>query len=556
MPHLVARQQEDRLPGRAPEHAGTWTSRRRSRSRWTRTGFCLPPGQRVPAWSPDSKWIAYSKRLPNYLSTIFVYSLADGKSHQLTDGLSDARYPVFDKDGKYLYFTASTDSGPSLEPDIRIGQPAADAQHLRRGALEEPSRRRSPRRATRSAPPSPVTDKPADSRREETGGRRRGTGEADAAGRRVTGAGRHDRLRQDQPAHPRDADAGPQLHRPSGRQGGHPAGARSAGARLRASDRNDGAPLRSAAAARRTSLVSGVRFFEVSANGEKIADRAGRIAGRFRTSGRCRLRGPGSGAPALAAAPAERPAASRHLHAAHRRHRSAVRSDASSGSRCITTRGGSSASSSTIRTCTASTSRPRSRRYEPYLASVQSRRDLNYVFADMIGEITVGHLDVGGGDVPDVRTHRHGPARRRLHDRERPLPLRARLRRRELEPRPPGAADAAGRERSGGRVPAGGQRPRRPRDRQRLQLLRGDGRQERPAPGRTESRRIGRARGDRRAGRQRSAPAQPGVDRRQPPQGRRGHRRQGRLRLHARHGVRRAARTSPATTTRRSARRR
>ena len=44
------------------------------------------------------------------------------------------------------------------------------------------------------------------------------------------------------------------------------------------------------------------------------------------------------------------------------------------------------------------------KRYEPYLASVQSRRDLNYVFADMMGEITVGHLNVGGGDVPDVRT--------------------------------------------------------------------------------------------------------------------------------------------------------
>ena len=81
--------------------------------------YLFPQGQRVPVWSPDSKWIAYSKRLPNYLSTIFVHSLADGKSRQLTDGLSDARYPAFDKDGKHLFFTASTDSGPSLEPDLR-----------------------------------------------------------------------------------------------------------------------------------------------------------------------------------------------------------------------------------------------------------------------------------------------------------------------------------------------------------------------------------------------------------------------------------------------------
>ena len=42
--------------------------------------------------------------------------------------------------------------------------------------------------------------------------------------------------------------------------------------------------------------------------------------------------------------------------------------------------------------------------YEPYLESVMSRRDLNYVFADMMGEITVGHLNVGGGDVPETKT--------------------------------------------------------------------------------------------------------------------------------------------------------
>src|SRR5262249_32319493 len=37
---------------------------------------------------------------------------------QITDGMSDAKDPVFDKDGRYLYFTASTDSGPSLQPDV------------------------------------------------------------------------------------------------------------------------------------------------------------------------------------------------------------------------------------------------------------------------------------------------------------------------------------------------------------------------------------------------------------------------------------------------------
>jgi len=75
-------------------------------------------GDLVPSWAPDSKWLAYTKRLPNYLGAIFLYSLETGKSSRITDGMSDARNPVFDKNGKYLYFTASTDSGASLQPDI------------------------------------------------------------------------------------------------------------------------------------------------------------------------------------------------------------------------------------------------------------------------------------------------------------------------------------------------------------------------------------------------------------------------------------------------------
>jgi tricorn protease len=35
--------------------------------------------------------------------------------------------------------------------------------------------------------------------------------------------------------------------------------------------------------------------------------------------------------------------------------------------------------------------------YEPYLAGVGNRDDLNYLFAEMLGEITVSHLAIGGG---------------------------------------------------------------------------------------------------------------------------------------------------------------
>lgn len=62
-------------------------------------------------WSADSCWLTYNRILPNMLHAVFVYSLHTKKATQITDGMSDARYPVFDKGGKYLYFAASTDLG-------------------------------------------------------------------------------------------------------------------------------------------------------------------------------------------------------------------------------------------------------------------------------------------------------------------------------------------------------------------------------------------------------------------------------------------------------------
>lgn len=64
------------------------------------------------AWSPDSKWLTYSKNLKNRMRAIFIYSLAEKKAYQITDGLADCISPKFDAGGKYLYFLASTDYGP------------------------------------------------------------------------------------------------------------------------------------------------------------------------------------------------------------------------------------------------------------------------------------------------------------------------------------------------------------------------------------------------------------------------------------------------------------
>lgn len=93
--------------------------------------YQMRAGSITGAWSPDSQWIAYSKVLPNQLSAIHLYSLASGKSSQMTDGMSDATNPVFDRDGKYLYFTASTNSGASLGLDVRaVGATATSSVYV------------------------------------------------------------------------------------------------------------------------------------------------------------------------------------------------------------------------------------------------------------------------------------------------------------------------------------------------------------------------------------------------------------------------------------------
>ncbi|MBL4658665.1 MAG: PDZ domain-containing protein, partial [Flavobacteriales bacterium] len=66
-------------------------------------------------WSPDSKWIVYTKITVTNFKRIYLYSLEQAKSFPLTDGLSNASDPIFDPNGKYIYFLASTDAGPVVD---------------------------------------------------------------------------------------------------------------------------------------------------------------------------------------------------------------------------------------------------------------------------------------------------------------------------------------------------------------------------------------------------------------------------------------------------------
>jgi tricorn protease len=73
--------------------------------------FDHPERSLDPAWSPDSKWLAYTRRLDNQIRAVFLYSLEEASANQVTDGMSDAISPVFSRDGKNLFFAASTNWG-------------------------------------------------------------------------------------------------------------------------------------------------------------------------------------------------------------------------------------------------------------------------------------------------------------------------------------------------------------------------------------------------------------------------------------------------------------
>ena len=64
------------------------------------------------SWSSDSRYIAYSKELDSRTNAIAVYDTKDGKVSQLTSGYYSDTSPVFDPDGKYLYFLTNREFKP------------------------------------------------------------------------------------------------------------------------------------------------------------------------------------------------------------------------------------------------------------------------------------------------------------------------------------------------------------------------------------------------------------------------------------------------------------
>jgi len=346
-------------------------------------------GQLTPAWSPDSKRLAYARRIKNYMSAVYIHSLADGKNVQVTDGMSDARFPVFDKDGKYLYFTASTDAGPSMEPDIHSAtRPVTRSVYLTvlTKDLASPL-------APESDEEKTAEEKKADEKKDEE--------KKDEAKKKEEAA----KKGPDQVSVKIDFDNIGQrilaLPLPPRRYVGLQIGKAGVLLALEAPAPAPGAQFaltvhRFDLKTRKSDVaIGGVQTFEVSPNGEKMLYR--QVDRWVIAALRPMATGPGAGPP-----PAP-PAASG--------------SDGTLKTADIEVRANPRAEWQQMYREVWRIERDffydpgfhgldlkaAGKKYEPYLETISARTDLNYLFAEMLGEMTVGHLFVFGGETPDVK---------------------------------------------------------------------------------------------------------------------------------------------------------
>jgi tricorn protease len=369
---------------------------------WSRSGDILQP-----AWSPDSKWLAYAKRLPNYMGAVFVYSVATGASTQVTDGMSDARTPVFDADGNYLYFTASTDAGASLQPDIHsVSRPVSRSVYLVVLSKDDPS------------PFAPESDeeKVAD---EKPAGEKAPSDTKAAAPEGAAAAPKPDASAETPGAGPQKPGGPPakppvtvkidfpgilqrvlSVPMPARRYVALQAGkggvllAIATPAPFSGSTDTGLTVHRYDLKARRADVaMSGLTFFEIAKNGEKALYRQGPrwMLGTLRP-----MAAPGAPAPPAPAAPPSTGGLATDAIEVRVDPRAEWRQMFREAWR-IQREFFYDPNYHGLDLAAAE------KRYEPFLDRVASRADLNYLFADMLGDITVSHLGVGGGAMPEVR---------------------------------------------------------------------------------------------------------------------------------------------------------
>jgi tricorn protease len=338
-----------------------------------------------PVWSPDSQWLAYTRQLQNHLHTVFVHSLATGKNHQLTDGMSDARYPAFDAGGKYLYFTASTDIGPTTG-------------WLDMSSFEHPVTRSVYLVVLRKDLPSPLAPESDEEKDEQAAPGPVGIAQPSAAAAKkiralAAKAAAKDKKPEKKEAVRIDLDNLDQrilaLPIPAANYEGLAAG--KAGTMfLLESPRAGGRPGRGGGltlhkfdlGARKTDkLIEGIMSVDVAHNGEKVLYQMG--GGWFiaPTAGPIT---PGHGAlktQEMEVRVDPRAEWRQMYHEIWRIERDFLYDPNAHGLDLARTE----------------------KKYAPYLAGLGSRQDLNQLFEEMLGELTLGHVYVAGGDAPEVK---------------------------------------------------------------------------------------------------------------------------------------------------------
>jgi tricorn protease len=92
------------------------------------------------SWSPDSLWLAYSKPHRRGGNDVFLYSLANKKVTEVSAGFYSDVNPVFDENGKYLYFISTRNFFPSIgQLDQRYNYYATDGVFAVTLKADEPS---------------------------------------------------------------------------------------------------------------------------------------------------------------------------------------------------------------------------------------------------------------------------------------------------------------------------------------------------------------------------------------------------------------------------------
>ncbi|NIM65415.1 MAG: peptidase S41 [Candidatus Latescibacteria bacterium] len=66
------------------------------------------------AWSPDSRYLAYSKMDADIVYKVYIYSLETGKARCVSNGIFNDFGPLFSKDGEHLFFISNRRFDPTF----------------------------------------------------------------------------------------------------------------------------------------------------------------------------------------------------------------------------------------------------------------------------------------------------------------------------------------------------------------------------------------------------------------------------------------------------------